>query len=421
MILPCRIHQPCRHLALLPFAFPLAACLLASLTQTMGQYAASSTGAGGAASVPLEITAGVDIGYDDHVIGSGSGRSSTSPSSFFTRENLVLTYDRAKEQTEIRLIAVGRFSQFIDADTEDKDFNVTFSLEHHFSTRLSFRADVYGAYQTEPNFQSNVGPENVRAPHFDTNNTFSVTYHWLPRLSLVTSYTFQRIKYESSSSLGLSQDRFQDTFSEELQFSLTKRTILIGEYRYLIVDYDTAPRDSTTHFALAGLDHRLTEHLLINVLGGESFRSFKGDGNSINPYVEAKVSYQGSRHSVNWISSYGVEQSSSVTGLGTTTYRSGLNVAYDLTTRINAKAGLFYHHSDNQGISGTNQGVSGTNLGHPQDGLQLTLAFKYLINKHFAFHLDYEYTAQNGSQNSSGSATSGYSRNRYIAGLTYTY
>src|SRR5678816_3261651 len=118
---------------------------------------------------------------------------------------------------------------------------------------------IRDSYQTEPNFQSNVGPQNVRAPHFDTNDIFSVTYHWLPRVSTVTSYTFQRIKYEqttpTTTAVGIAQDRFQNTLAESLQFSLTRRTTLIGEYRYLIVDYDTAPRDATIHFALAGLDH----------------------------------------------------------------------------------------------------------------------------------------------------------------------
>ncbi len=413
MISPCRIHRARNRVDPFPLALLFVTCLLTPVTKAMGQYATGSTsggaGAGGGRSVPIEITAGVDIGYDDHVIGSNASTSSSSPSSFFARENLVLAYNRPGERTEVRLAAIGRFSQFFDLGTDDKDVNVTGSLTHNFSTRLSFRADVYGAYQTEPNFQSNVGPENVRAPHFDTNDIFSVTYHWLPRVSTVTSYTFQRIKYESSSSVGLSQDRFQNTLAERLQFSLTSRTSLVGEYRFEIVDYDTAPRDSTIHFALAGLDHRLTEHLMINVLGGESFRSFKDDGDTIDPYLEAKLAYQGSNHSVNWTTSYGVEQPSTATALGSTTIRSGLNVAYDLTSRINSKAGVYYHHNENQGPSGTNSAGS-------QDALQFTLGLKYTINKHFALNVDYEYTAQ-----SSSGGTSGYSRNRYFGGLTYTY
>ena len=206
-------------------------------------------------------------------------------------ENLVLTYDRFAEPTEVHLIGVGRFTQFPDVGSDDKDLTLTLGLTHNFSTRLSFRADVYAAYQTEPNFQSNVGPENVRAPHFDTHSIFSLSYHWLPRLSSITSFTLERIDYLQTTEQTTAttttlnqQDRFQYTLAEGLQFSLTTRTNLVLQYRYLIVDYDSAPRDSTTHFALVGFDHNLTEHLRINVLGGASFRSFKDDGNSIDPY-----------------------------------------------------------------------------------------------------------------------------------------
>jgi len=168
MILPCRIHRTRKLVDSLPLAFLFAAFLLVPCTEAMAQYGAGSTsgtaGAAGGATVPLDITAGVDIGYDDHVLGSNTTTGSSGQSSFFARENIVLSYDRPKERSEIRLLAVGRFSQFFDVGTDDKDVNVTLSLTHNFSKRLSFRADVYAAYQTEPNFQSNVGPENVRAP-----------------------------------------------------------------------------------------------------------------------------------------------------------------------------------------------------------------------------------------------------------------
>ena len=226
----------------------------------------------------------------------------------------MLTYDRPGEQTEVSLLAVGRFTQYFDVSTDDKDLNLTASLTHNFTTRLSFYASVYGAYQTEPNFQSNIGPTNVRAPHFDTTDIFSLTYHWVPRLSSVTSYTFERVKYESSSlstsAVAGAQDRFQNTLAESLQFSLTRRTSLTGEYRFEVIDYDTAPSDATIHFALAGVDHHLTEHLSIKLLGGPSFRFFKNDGNTINPYAQLKVSYEGSNHSLSWITTYGVEQPS---------------------------------------------------------------------------------------------------------------
>src|SRR4030095_13418958 len=98
-----------------------------------------------------------------------------------------------------------------------------------------------------------------------------------------------------------------------------------------------------THFALAGFDHNLTEHLTINVLGGPSFRSFKNDGDTINPYAQVTVGYQGSNYSLTWITTYGVEQTTQTLALGTTAIRTGLNATYDLTSRIKATAAFYYH------------------------------------------------------------------------------
>jgi hypothetical protein len=407
MILPCRIHRIRSHIDSLPLALLFAAFLLSSTSEA----------------VPLEITSGVDLGYDDHVIGSNAAANSNSSGSLFGTENLVLTYDRPGEQTEVHLLAVGRFTQYFDVSTDDKDLTLTASLAHNFTTRLSFYASIYAAYQTEPNFQSNIGPTNVRAPHFDTTDIFSLTYRWLPRLSTVTSYTFERIKYESSSvstsAIGAAQDRFQNTLAESLQFSLTSRTSLIGEYRFEVIDYDSAPSlDATIHFALAGVNHHLTEHLLINLLGGPSFRFFKNDGNTIDPYGELKVSYDGGNHSLSWITTYGTEQPSQTLAAGATTLRTGLSLAYDLTSRTNLSAGVDYYHEENQ--AGTAGPVVTTSTGS-QDGLQFTLGLKYTINKHFALHADYQYTNQSSSGGTSTGGTSGYSRNRYFVGGTYTY
>jgi len=422
MILPCRIHRARNRVDPLPLALLFAAYLLAlqpghtraqPVGEAISQDTAGSSEEAGVSlvpSVPLQITAGVDIGYDDNVIPRG-GSGGSGQASLFTRENLNLSYDRLKERTEVHLLGVGRFSQFLDVGTDDKDGNVTLSLTHNFSTRLSFYANVYAAYQTEPDFSTNVGPENVRADHFQTNDIFSATYHWLPRFTTVTSYTFERIKYAGSSQA--SQDRLQNTLAERLQFSLTRRTNLIGEYRFEIVDYDTAPRDSMTHFALAGFDHHLTQHLIIHALGGESFRSFKSDGDVVDPYFEGWLAYVSSNHSLKWTTSYGVEEpsaTSSAAALVRTTIRTGLNLTYGLTARLNSTAAVYYHHDDNEG------GSSGTNSVGTQDSFDLSLGLRYTITKRFALHVDYSHSSV-----SALGATPAYSRNRYSAGLSLTY
>jgi hypothetical protein len=423
MILPCRIHRICnRHGAdSLPLALLLAACLLAPLGEMMGQEAVSAAseaaGLGWLPAVPIQITAGLDMGYDDNVnLGStGGGAGGGGGGSVFARENIVLTYARPSERTQVSLVGVGSFDQYFDLGTDDKTGNITLSLTHNFSTRLSFYASIYATYATEPDFKSDVGPENVRAPHFDTANIFSVTYHWMPRLSTVTSYTFDRVKY-ADSSIGASQDRVENTIDETLQFSLTRRTNLVGEYRYDWTNYDTATTTTTpnsvTHYLLAGIDHRLTEHLIIRARAGNSFRSLEGAGDSSSPTFEGFLDYTRSNHSLSWTASYGYEAPNAADVTLRKTLRTGLVLTYNLTSRLSSTTAVYYHHDENQGSASVESSSVGT-----QDSLDLLLGFRYTITNRLALHVDYSYT----SQSSLGSSTPGYSRNRYSAGLSYTY
>ena len=409
MILPCRIDRTRNRVDSLLLALVLAACLFGSLQELMSQDAVTAAteaaGLGWLPAVPLQITTAVEVGYDDNVTTSSPAKGSP-----FTRENIVLVYARPAERTLVSLIGVGRFAQFFDLGTDDKNGNITLEITHNSSTRLIFYTNVYVAYETEPDFKSDVGPENVRADHFNTIDIFSVTYQWLPRLSTVTSYTFQRVKY-ADPSIGAEQDRVDNMFGETLQFSLTSRTNLVGDYRYEITDYDTAPNDSTTHYLLAGIDHHLTEHLVVRVRGGQSFRSLENDGDSSNPYFEGSLGYVGSNHSLNWSTSYGFEAPTAAGATTTKTLRTGLNLAYNLTSRLSSTTAVYYHHNENQGSAS-----SGTSSVGSQDVLDLLLGFSYTINKRLALHVNYNYSSQ-----SSLGSTPGYSRNSYSAGLSYTY
>ncbi len=415
MILPCRILRARIRVGSLLVALLFAASFLVLQSGRTWAQATGSTfervGVGWLPGIPIQITAGGDAGYDDNVTLQPSGEGS-----IFTRENVVLTYARPGERTQFFMVGVGRFSQYFDVSGQNETAgNVTLSLTHNFSSRLSFYASIYGTYQNQPNFQSNVGPENVRSPFFDTVDIFALTYHWLLRFSTVTSYTFERVQYTSSSNGNsqngvqdtAAQNRIQNTFSEKFQFSLTSRTVLVGEYRFETINYDTAPTDSTTNFVLVGVNHNLTEHLIVHVRGGESFRSLENEGTTASPYFEGTLGYVSSNHSLNWMSSYGYESPTATGATTTKTWRTGLNLTYDLTSRLSSTTGVYYHHDENTGGTGS----TGT-----QDTFDLTLGLRYTINKRFSLHADYTHTTLG-----SLGTTPGYSRNRYSAGLSYTY
>jgi Putative beta-barrel porin 2 len=414
MILPCRIHQPVtaliRCFSFLIFICPLVLRPFQAAGQNTAGSAVEQAGLGWLPAIPIQINAELDGGYDDNLTLSSSGQGSV-----FMRENVVLTYARPGQQTQFFVLGVGRFSQYFDVSGQNETAgNVTMSLTHNFSSRLSFYASLYGTYQNEPNFTSNVGPQNVRTPFFDTVDIFALTYHWLLRFSTVTSYRFERVKYFSSSTgtstsseTANSQNRVQNTFDEQFQFSLTSRTVLLGEYRFQAIDYDTAPTNSTTNFVLAGINHNLTEHLIVHARAGESFRSLENEGNTASPYFEGTLGYVRSNHSLNWAASYGYESPTATGATTTKTWRTGLNLTYDLTSRLSSTTGVYYHHDENQG---------GTGSTGAQDFFDLSVGLRYYINKRFALHVNYEHNST-----SSLGSTPGYSRNRYFAGLAYTF
>src|SRR5207244_3144182 len=168
---------------------------------------------------------------------------------------------------------------------------------------------------------------------------------------------------------------------------------------------------STTHFLLGGVNHNLTEHLIVHVLAGESFRSVENAGNSSLPNFEGRLEYTRSNYSLNWVASYGFESPTTTGATTTKTLRTGLNLTYNLTSRLRSTTGVFYHQDENQGSAS-----SGTSSAGSQDSLDLLLGLSYTVNTRLAVHVNYNYTSQ-----SSVAGTPGYSRNSYSAGVTYTY
>jgi hypothetical protein len=244
----------------------------------------------------------------------------------------------------------------------------------------------------------------------------------------VTSDEFDRIQYDSSS-IGTSINRSEDKVGEEFRFSWHPDIILIANYRFQIVHYDSLPLDSTTHFALAGIEKEFNPQLKAVVRAGATFRSYKDDGSRTDPNFEGSLVYAGAHNSsLSWNIRYGVEEPNSTASTATpailsrTTLRTGLQLGYLLSARIRASLSGYYHHDENQGFNSTGKVSSGFNStgkvssGFSSDSFDVSLGVRYAIRRYFTFDLDYQH-----SEVTSGQSGQGYSRNRYSAGLTLTY
>lgn len=359
--------------------------------------------------LPVHLSLSVSGGYDDNVnLASSSGQGS-----WFTNGGATLSYNLSDQATSVTLNSGAHIIYYPDqiSGAQKNDLNTYLNLlaTHSISLRLKLNTSLFAAYQTEPTFSSNVGIENRRANYFNTLDSFSITYNWLPRLLTTTGEMFQRIQYDSSS-LGMQFDRIDNTISQQLRFELlAQRTVLVGEYRFEIVDYDSFPLDSTTHYALGGFDQTFSPQLSATVRGGLSFRSYDQNGRRTDPHFESTLIYSGAHRSfVSWNTSYGIEEPNSAQVLTRTTFRTGLQLTYGLASRIDALVSGFYHHDQNEGLNGA--------AGFSETAYDVSCGLRYAIRGYLTFDVSVEHSEIN-----SGQSTHEYSRNRYSAGLTFTY
>jgi Uncharacterized protein conserved in bacteria (DUF2320). len=212
--------------------------------------------------------------------------------------------------------------------------------------------------------------------------------------------------------------RRSECFKTGLRARLAKYFNLAGrpariwlEYRFQTTNYDTAPNSSVTHYVLAGIEHHLTEHLILNVRGGETFRSIDTGTDTIDPHFEGSLAYTGSLSALTWTASYGVEDPSVDGAVSSITLRTGRVYSYKLSARIRATAAVYYNHADNQGMISSATGSVGS-----QDSLDLSLGLRYTINQHFAVHFDYSHSSVTSPGSTPGrrqGLASSYSRNSF--------
>ena len=122
-----------------------------------------------------------------------------------------------------------------------------------------------------------------------------------------------------------SQDRFENTFGETIQFSLTSRTNLVGEYRYQMIRLRYRPE--RFHYSLrprwcrSSFDRALNRSRCAAV---NHFALSKNDGDSTSPYFEGSLEYARSNHSLNWTTSYGFEAPTEANASTRQTFRTGV-------------------------------------------------------------------------------------------------
>jgi Putative beta-barrel porin 2 len=357
----------------------------------------------------VEIFTDFHTGYDDNFRTDQGGGGA-----WFTSEMVTLSYRLPSQTTELSLIAGGGVVDYWGKRT-DGNGSLDLLFSRNLTRRLSLNASLDVRYQVEPDFATNTGPNGFRGSYFSTRDRFWASYSWTPRFATVSSYNLTLIRYDNAATAAFT-DREEHTFGEQLRFTLTRTTVLTGEYRFLLVDYVTAPLDSTTHFLLAGVEHRFSPRLSAELRAGASIRSFDVGGSQTNPNFESSLKYALSDDtSLDWTTSYSVEQPQQRGVVTQKTFRTGLRLNHDFTGRISATLSVNYNHDNDQ------QGTSLQNPGQDfsQDVFSLALRGRYQFNRRLAFDTEYNHSQVNSSR--AVSTVQDYARNRYSIGFSYTF
>jgi hypothetical protein len=362
--------------------------------------------------LPFRLSVTASGGYDDNVNTTTGGAGSA-----FTQENLTISKELRTARTQLSIV-VGTGVVY-DGPSTDVTGSLNVFLRHNVSERLTLAASVNAVYTKEPQFKTDLGPAR-RENHFSTADTLTASYTWYPRLSTDSSYQLAMVRY-ADHLVSVVQDLVEHTFGESLFYRWSPRTTLIAEYRFELVNYDSFPRDSSTHFALGGLDYQVSSRLNATLLGGATFRKFENAGNgapTIDPNASASLNYAiGPSTSLNWTASYSIEEPDFAETLSRTTFRTrtGLQLRYQLTRRLTANLGLNYHHDVNAGLLAS--GSPGANSQEfTEDGFELVLRAYYAVTDRVSLDLGFTH-----EELDSKSPTGGYSRNLYTAGLAFHY
>lgn len=378
--------------------------------------------------VPPEVKVTIVGGYDDNRRTRSSDGDSGDGGSFFTGAEVSLDYNFGTPRTRGTLSGHAKLNYFPASNRSpfDPDLGVDLKVQHAVSERLSLIANIDARYQIEPDFDIEGSSNQRRGSYFYTKDELSATYRLLPRVSTITSYSFDTLQYTTSIAGGFG-NRYQHKLSQSLRYLLLPTVSLTGSYSLSLISYDVDGRDSITHTILAGVTANLGPHLETSAAVGGQFRSMEqGTGasaSSASPTANVKAIYTVSeKTSVILDARYGFSESGGRTDssgtimprdtLGRTSFTTSLRLNYELTARIGTSAAARYrrYESDEADSLVVDQ------IGGSETAFDLSLEVHYKINPSFLTFAEWKYTNVDSDQNDRS-----YSRNRYSLGLTVTF
>ena len=370
----------------------------------------------------FHLSLALNGGYDDN---ANSGRGSQGGSAF-VNGSLAMRYDLLGPRTKITIEGGGSVTDYFDRPNSggvDYSGHIRLDLSHRVSDRMTLGANLYATYTAEPNFNLNLGINRRVGSYFYSTGGLTLEYLWTPRFSTRSNYIFGTFFQEGQnnpangglSNIGNTQDRIENTFSNEFRWLLWPTTTGLVDYRLGFINYENnSAFNSISNSLLVGFEHSFSPRLHASLRGGVEYRSYEGRGDSLSPTFEGSVNYLiAARTAVTWFANYGLESASTIGSAQRTSFRTGLNGRYAWTARISSSLAFIYEHDD---FGNNGSGIATAGPSFSEDTINVNLSTRYAITRYLGLQAGYNFTDVMSDQ-----AFLPYTRNRFTAGVDFTF
>jgi Putative beta-barrel porin 2 len=356
--------------------------------------------------LPFKTSSYATVGYDDNVFTSHQN----PVGSVYDEFGLGLDVNVGDQRTQLYSHgAAGIVAYWQRPGTKvDPNINFDLSLTRQFSDRTVVTLESVLSYQAQPNVASGIGALNQVADFLYSQNRFSFGYQWSKRFATFTNYSFNIINYNSSS-IGNTEDRIEQTVSEEFRYLLRPNIVALVQYEFQDEDYlHYSVNDSHSHFFLGGADFTLSPRFTFSFRGGGELRyqQIGASEEHLYPYAEATFDYKFRPNStIEWYNRYGLEESDLGAVGYRKTYRTGLNITWAVGARTTATAAVFYSNSEYYGP-----------VSPIENDVELDLGATYLLTRKLSLNFGYTFT-----RDFSPIPSQAYVHNRVHIGLSYAF
>jgi len=351
-------------------------------------------------------------------------------------------------------------SYYWDRPGKKSDYNGTTSLVYlrKLSGRAQFTFSLNAAYQSQPDFSlPNQPTTNNVGSYLTSNAKADLSYRLTPRLSTVTSVSYNGLNYQESTQQ--KNDYRETTFGTELRYLWSPRLTLLGELRYTDGRHpDDSTQDTTTLFVLVGGEWTLSRRFSAALRVGNSHETYTGTSSKASsPYLEGNLDYRLAKGTtISWNARYGFENSGGANAR-TKIARTGMVLTQIFSPRLQGSLSLNLVHNatsttseETETTTDTTTAVStattttaatdttGTATPIPApapkpkatpapktktvvvdttvDTTDATLGFHYTVSRHWAVNLNYTYTMSIGPE-----STADYYRQQVFLGAEFQF